>query len=279
MVAEQILGAGILDIIFEGRNKGYGAYRLRKGYSMRMLISLVLSLGLSIPMVYFLCGWYPQKQSIRREYNVEGLLLAHVLPPKLPLPASSQPASDPNSNSAESKQKLYSSARLGSEIQIEKDLHLPHQFLPGKVFEGLETGRDASPAGALAAAEKINKGSGNHFSTPLSKADSINSDPVESPEVAPSFPGGEEALARFLKRNLVMPSVSEPGTEVRIIARFIVDMDGKVTSICTDGRGDEFDREVKRVLRKMPGWVPGKSKGRNVSSYFRLPVIFHNFGD
>ena len=279
MVAEQILDAGILDIIFEGRNKGYGAYRLRKGYSKRMLISLALSLGFSIPLVYFLCGWHSSNQMIGRDFSVEDPRLVHVLQPKLPLSASFQPASYPNSYAVESKQKTYSSASLGSKIQIEKDLHLPHQFLPGKVFEGLETGRDTSPAGSLAAADKSNEVPGNHFSTPVSKADSINPNPVESPEVAPSFPGGEEALARYLKRNLVMPSDSEPGTEVRIIARFKVGMDGKVTSISTDGRGDEFDRELKWVLRNMPGWVPGKPNGRNVSCYFRLPVIFHNFGD
>jgi protein TonB len=95
-------------------------------------------------------------------------------------------------------------------------------------------------------------------------------------EIMPEFPGGTEALKRFLIRNLRMPENNlEEGAQVKVIARFVVGADGRVRDIEIILPADaEFNAEVKRVIAKMPDWKPGSQNHRNVAVYFNLPVNF-----
>jgi len=93
--------------------------------------------------------------------------------------------------------------------------------------------------------------------------------------VMPSYPGGMDALKRFLQRNLTNPRDLEENEIVSVKMKFVVGYDGKLKGFETiqDG-GEEFNKEVLRVLKKMPAWVPGKSNGQNVSVYYTIPVKF-----
>ncbi|HET7000845.1 MAG TPA: energy transducer TonB, partial [Puia sp.] len=99
---------------------------------------------------------------------------------------------------------------------------------------------------------------------------------LEIAEIMPEFPGGTEALKRFLIRNLRMPENNlEEGAQVKVIARFVVGADGRVRDIEISLPADaEFNAEVKRVIGKMPDWKPGSQNHRNVAVYFYLPVNF-----
>ena len=91
----------------------------------------------------------------------------------------------------------------------------------------------------------------------------------------PSYPGGMNALRKFLERNLENPRDMEEGEVANVKVKFVVGSNGELQSFLTvqDG-GDEFNREVMRVLKKMPNWVPGKSKGQNVSVFYTIPIKF-----
>jgi periplasmic protein TonB len=95
-------------------------------------------------------------------------------------------------------------------------------------------------------------------------------------EVMPEFPGGIEALKRFLLKNLRMPENNlETGEQVKVIARFVVGADGRVRDIEIIQAADaDFNQEVRRVVGKMPDWIPGSQNHRNVAVYFNLPVNF-----
>ena len=97
-------------------------------------------------------------------------------------------------------------------------------------------------------------------------------------EVMPEFPGGIEALKRYLLKNLRMSENNlESGVLVRVMARFIVGADGKVRDIeIIQAAEVVFNTEVKRVISKMPDWKPGSQNHRNVAVYFNLPVNFIN---
>jgi len=91
----------------------------------------------------------------------------------------------------------------------------------------------------------------------------------------PSYPGGMDALRNFLVRNLENPRDMEEGEVANVKVKFVVGSNGELQSFVTvqDG-GNEFNREVMRVLKKMPNWVPGKSKGQNVSVFYTIPIKF-----
>lgn len=276
MNAAQILRAAFLDILFEGRNKAYGAYQIRLGYSKRLKISLILILCFSMLFFFLITRiqvntWATIPATIFEETRLANLEKAEELVPKLPTPEAPR-AHAPKATMSE---PLVTPASQG-QIRITTDALAPqirtslNSIAPSGMPDNLNTGIINSSGGQQGAPSNTNS---------TIAPDSTSNSPMNTPEVMPSFPGGEAALMRFLRNHLQMPEGLEPGVQIKIEARFIITMDGKMTSVQISGQGGEFEKEVWRVLKKMPNWIPGKSNGRNVSCYFRLPVLFQNYGD
>ena len=95
-------------------------------------------------------------------------------------------------------------------------------------------------------------------------------------EVMPEFPGGIDALSKFIGDNLKYPDKSrEAGIEGTVYTRFVVDEQGRVIQIqILRGVNEELDNETHRVIKMMPQWTPGMQDGKQVSVYFVLPVKF-----
>ena len=96
---------------------------------------------------------------------------------------------------------------------------------------------------------------------------------VEEPA---SFPGGNKAWGKFLKKNLRYPRNSQRmGLEGKVFLSFIVAADGSLSNITVSrGLGGGLDEEAVRVLKKSPKWNPGKQRGRPVKSPMAITVIF-----
>ncbi|EGK01339.1 energy transducer TonB [Dysgonomonas gadei] len=115
------------------------------------------------------------------------------------------------------------------------------------------------------------------FTPPVIEEDTNSSKPFITVEQMPRFPGGEAAMHKFINENLKIPaSVYEPGIQGRVTIRFVVSKTGEVTDV-TVIRGVEpaYDKEVARVIRSMPKWIPGKQNGVTVPVYFTLPILIH----
>ncbi|MDR1763527.1 MAG: M56 family metallopeptidase [Dysgonamonadaceae bacterium] len=95
-------------------------------------------------------------------------------------------------------------------------------------------------------------------------------------EVMPSFPGGDEALMKWLSTNLVYPvKAQENGIEGTVTVRFIIKSDGTVSDAqVVKSLSDECDAESLRVFDKMPKWIPGKQSGKAVNVYYNLPIRY-----
>jgi periplasmic protein TonB len=92
---------------------------------------------------------------------------------------------------------------------------------------------------------------------------------------SPEFPGGQEALMKFLSRNLDTPDELESGDKKMVRARFKVDVDGRVSLVeIVQTGGALFDKEVIRVCKKMPRWKPAIQNGEAVPMSYVLPVTF-----
>jgi TonB family protein len=96
-------------------------------------------------------------------------------------------------------------------------------------------------------------------------------------EIRPTFPGGEAALAKFIQNNINYPQAAiDEGVEGRVEVIFAVDENGKVYTPVIKGKraGYGLDEEATRVVSRMPTWNPGQIKGKNVKSYYTLPITF-----
>ena len=93
----------------------------------------------------------------------------------------------------------------------------------------------------------------------------------------PEFPGGTEALIKFLQDNVTYPQIAkENNIEGRVLCQFVVEKDGTITDIqvVRSGGDASLDKEAVRVLRLMPKWKPGKQQGKPVRVKYTVPVNF-----
>lgn len=95
-------------------------------------------------------------------------------------------------------------------------------------------------------------------------------------EIMPDFPGGQTAFMKFIAENIKYPKTMEDnGIQGRVIVKYIVTKDGSirnpkvVSSLCPEG-----DAEAIRVIESMPKWIPGKMKGKNVNTYYTVPINY-----
>jgi TonB family protein len=95
-------------------------------------------------------------------------------------------------------------------------------------------------------------------------------------EEMPRFPGGDQAMLKFLQANIQYPvSAQEAAMQGRVIVRFVVGEDGAIRDVeVTRSLDPACDAEAVRVIKKMPKWTPGKVKGEPVAVYYVLPVMF-----
>ncbi|KAF0128998.1 MAG: TonB [Bacteroidetes bacterium] len=107
-------------------------------------------------------------------------------------------------------------------------------------------------------------------------SDSITDEVFTVVETMPEFPGGGEAMIKFMVSNIRYPESARKDTvQGKVFVNFIVDKNGKVSNVkVIRGIGHGCDEEAARVVAMMPDWTPGQQRGKNVNVSFNLPVTF-----
>jgi len=95
-------------------------------------------------------------------------------------------------------------------------------------------------------------------------------------EEQPEFPGGMEALLKYLAKNINYPeSAVDNGIQGKVMVRFVVERDGSVSAVETYKSVDPaLDKEAERVVKTLPKWKPGRQQGKAVRTRYIVPVVF-----
>ena len=96
-------------------------------------------------------------------------------------------------------------------------------------------------------------------------------------ETMPEFPGGQQALFKYLGENVKYPVIAqENGIQGRVICQFVVNKDGSIVDVVVVRSSGEpsLDKEALRVINSMPKWKPGKQRGKPVRVKYTVPVNF-----
>ena len=96
-------------------------------------------------------------------------------------------------------------------------------------------------------------------------------------ESMPEFPGGQQALFKYLSENVKYPVIAqENGIQGRVICQFVVNKDGSIVDVevVRSGGDASLDKEAVRVIKSMPKWKPGKQRGKAVRVKYTVPVNF-----
>ncbi|MEO6639168.1 MAG: energy transducer TonB [Ginsengibacter sp.] len=267
MKSHAILQSSLLDIIFENRNKDYGAYLLRKNYNKRLGTAVLVSVALFILLSFVLMELF--KPGIREEiiyFKSDGANLSYI--PKEP----DVPTEIHNIAPAKKNRFIEAPPVISDDKNINKPVATEKiEFASNTTTTGdgipFPPGTLGSEDGKLS--ERI------QLAPALDPVKKDRATPVENADVMPQYPGGIDALLAFLKKNIKAPADVDDGEVVAVKIKFVINYEGKIISfLVVDSGGFLFDDEVIRVLKKMPEWIPGKNKGENVSVFYYLPVKF-----
>lgn len=264
MEPSKILVADVLDIVFEGRNKEYGAYELRRSYNRRLVKAIMITSG--ILLVFFVsCSIMGRGQGEKVRLEVDATVdlkavdQAHVDPPPPVVPKPVVPIKtdvftppllekDPPENQRPPEQDALDSVRIGTT----------------KVDGSNDVGETPAPVG-----------NGNNVVEAPKKVDE---DPQFLPvEFEAQFPGGMQAWARFMNRNLHYPEEAvNIDVSGQVVVQFVVDKDGNVSDVQAISGPDKggLREEAVRVIKRSGKWTPGNQNGQPVKSYKRQPVTF-----
>lgn len=266
MNAETILKSDLLDIIFENRNKQYGAYKLRKEYNGRLYRAMFFVLGIVLLFISFnfLTKYFsPKMVSVVLKFNPDsGIILknVHILETQAP------PLMKPTPQLATIRNVV---PRIVPDDQAKDKMATVDNLINNVISDKTITGTPSSIDNA---------------SAPQKPAEVIETKPtpepdnkvIENPEVLPEFPGGTAALLQFLGKNLQVPEEAmDAGQRIKIPVKFVVNRDGNLGDVEFLVQADQrFMKEILRVVAKMPRWKPGSVQGKTVAVYLTIPIIF-----
>ncbi len=255
------------DIVFEHRNKSYGAYALRHGYNNRLLTALGAGMSVILLGIFIFMNRDNNPNLVPPADHEGGMLVRTIeLPKEKPLEPEKPKEARPQKPAPKIATVKYISA-----IKIEKEVKqemAAMEDLDGKAIA------DKDQEGKKADGTVLPDPGPTVSSNGTGTAGPVQPD-FTAHEKGPEFPGGAEALKKFLARNLASPDNLERGELKTVRVRFRVDKDGAVNSLeILTSAGDDFDDEVVRVCRRMPKWIPALQNGVNVPVNYILPVTF-----
>lgn len=254
------------EIIFEQRNKDYGAYELRTKYAQNLNRALWIGVGCFGLMLLTNFIFARQKEESQ-------LIVVEHSPINLdePLPEIEKPKEvEPPKPVEPQKQVQYITLEVVENTENENPP--PPQSELENAAIGL-TDKDGTDVESIVAPEMPE--------TPptVTKAVELpeeSNEPFLTVEVQPSFMGGNSEMYKFLSKNLKYPAAAQRANiQGKVFLSFIVEKDGSITDIETmRGIGFGCDEEAMRVVKLMPKWIAGKQNGRNVRVKFTIPVFF-----
>jgi protein TonB len=272
MEINKILSADVLDIIFEGRNKDYGAYQLRKTYNRRLMTALIVTASVILLSFggYILSTLFDKDDS-KQDMVVQDVQLEEIKqeekkeePPPPPPPKPPEPP----------------------KVEMAK-------FTPPKIVKDEEVKEEEKPP-EVEKLEETKIGTVNQEGV---KDEGIVAPPVEDAgkgvveapkkveedwdktftkvEIESEYPGGSAAWQRYLNKTLRYPQDAiDNEVQGTVVIQFIVDKEGNVSDVEAISGPEELRSEAVRVIKKSGKWTPAVQNGRQVKSYKKQPIVF-----
>lgn len=271
MDANKILNADFLDILFEGRNKSYGAYELRKTYNSRM-VKAMISIG-ALLLVLLLGSVLANKMNSKAkdDLNVIDTQMAEVKkdepPPPPPPPPPPTPPPPP-----EIKQIQFTPPKIVKDAEVKPDEKIQEikddQVISTKTVESDNTKQ-------IVQAPVEDKGT-QVVEVPVK---AVDEDKIFTKvEIEAEYPGGQGAWGNYLRKNLsteVPGQNGAPAGSHTVIIKFIVSKDGTISDVTPETSiGYGMEQEAIRVIKKGPKWKPAEQNGRIVNAYRRQPITY-----
>jgi protein TonB len=269
MEINKILTADILDIIFDGKNKEYGAYDLRKTYNSRLKNAVIITVSLVLlALLGTILSDFISKNS-KVEIEVLDTQMAEVkkndAPPPPPPPPPPKAPPPPEIN-----QVKFTPPKIVKDEEVKEDEKIEEikedQVISTKTVESDNKTQIVAPV--------EDKGTQVVEAPKTDDEDKI----FTKVENEAQFPGGTAAWVRYLQKNLNANTPVDNGARsgtYQVIVKFIVSKDGSISDVQPETKhGYGMEEEALKIIKRGPKWTPALQNGRNVNAYRRQPITF-----
>ncbi len=262
------------DLVFEGRNQSYGAYKLRKGTAKRNVWALII-VGLAAALLYLGLQLQKMAEANKKVENTQAVELAKLNTEKKEAKVERKEIikQEPEKVVEQVKSSVKFTAPIikkDSEVKEEDEIKLDEVQKSDKAVGAFTVeGNDEVGGAVLKAKEEIPAPEPPKHVVEETKIFTVV-------EQMPMYPGGDAALMGYLRDNIHYPTIAaENGVQGRVVVGFVVERDGSITDVkILRGVDPSLDREAMRVVKSMPRWNPGKQNGSAVRVKYQVPVSF-----
>jgi periplasmic protein TonB len=260
MDAKQILNADIDDIIFEGRNKEYGAYDIRKKYRERVNLSLLIAITILVLILLSpeIVKWF-SKPVVVVQPPAHVTTVNELAPPP---PLENTPPPPPTYIPPPPKTIVFTPPKVVHEQVKDEPPPTQEEIQKTTVNTTTSTGTQV-------------------YVPPKDEVKIIKKDepePIyEAVDEAPEPPGGLEAFKKYLAEHIIYPpAANDAGVQGTVYIRMTVSKSGQLSDVRVekDPVGYGCGAEAVRVIKGMPPWKPGKMGGTPVKVTYVIPVKF-----
>ena len=269
------------DLVFEGKNKDFGAYVIRtestKRHNLAVMWALVGSLAVAALTVGLIQAnkYLEERRLAEKGEQVEVLI---EMPPEAEEP-------EPQQERLEQEKPEVLPEEVLNTIKV-TELAIVEDDMVNKEDE-IKTQEEQIESMHSAGSVDFDQGTDNKIVTREFKNEVVVEEKAEQPkevveqvfksvEQMPQFPGGEAALMKYLASHINYPPMAaENNVQGKVIVQFVVDKTGKVGEVAVVRSVDkDLDREAVRVCQSLPKFTPGRQNGRAVSVWYTLPIQF-----
>lgn len=270
MDTNKILSADLLDLIFDDRNKAYGAYDLRKTYSTRIKKSLLITV--SVVGLAFTGAALASSVSLKPkdDMKITEVTISEITPEQEQLPEPEQPQPEPE---PQVRTEQFTEYNIVPEDEVDEPAPEQSDFDNAKI--DLKTNEGVIDDGTVNLDKPLDDGK-DIIEVPKNTEPDI----WEKVEIDAKFAGNwEKFLTRNLDANTPVDNGAAPGNYV-VLVQFVVDVDGSVSQIKPiSSAGYGMEEEAVRVLRKAEKWVPAYQNGKYVKAWRTQKIVFQVLGD
>lgn len=260
------------DVVFEGKNKQYGAYKLRQSSSKRHVVAFLVIL-LFAGIVSALPGLISeikkltqnQQENIDETFELSNIPVDQEIPEENKIMQETAPPPPPLKTTV---QFVPPTIAKDEEVTDKDVMKSQDEIQETKIQISVASVQGNSDKGVDIAELREHK--------VIVEEKPVEEKPFVTVEQMPTFPGGEVEMQKFIRDHLRYPVVAqEAGIQGRVTLRFVVSKTGAIENVTVvRGIDPSCDKEAVRVVQSMPKWIPGKQNGLNVPVYFNLPIQF-----
>lgn len=256
-----------LDLVFENRNKIYGAYKLRKQSSKIVLKSLAISTALFfalfiMPLIYNRLHPVPIPNKVT---------VVNLQDPIYDMKKTKKQEPAPKSEPLKEKIKTV---KMVSKIEVVKDPIIEEPPTVDEIKDAIIS--NTTQKGKIADQTIISDGKVNGAGTEVGNNAGDEIVDVVGVERYPEFVGGMQAWYKYIQKNLRYSYMAQDnGVQGKVFVSFVVERDGSVSNVTiVNGIGSGCDEEAMRVISKSPKWNAGENNGKKVRVRYTMPIVF-----